>query len=273
MRICDGVEMDEVIDSEVKDYELDEDELDEGSGYRIKLSMFEGPLDLLLHLIKRAKIRICDIFVSDITRQFLEHIENIGEEDLDIDKASEFLGMAAYLLEIKAKSLLPKPETPTEGEEEDDGSELIRRLEEYELYKKETEKVIGLESVDVFFRDPDRSVGDERTDLKDMTMEGLFAALRKIFERVEKRSLDRTPKEIVRDPFTVEEKTTYIRARLDSEKKLMFAQLFSEYPTVNEVITTFQALLELMKLQYLTAEQTETFGDIALTKLDDTTAV
>ena len=125
---------------EVKDYELDEDALEEGDGYRVKLDSFEGPLDLLLHLIKRSKIRICDIFVSDITGQFLEFIER-DIDDVDLDKASEFLGMAAYLLEIKAKSLLPKPETAQAGEQEDDGSELMRRLEEYELYKAETEKL------------------------------------------------------------------------------------------------------------------------------------
>lgn len=253
------------IDEEVKDYELDEDSLDEGGGYRVKLDTFEGPLDLLLHLIKRSKIKICDIFVSDITRQFLEYIEQL--DTIDLDKASEFIGMAAYLVEIKAKSLLPKPEVEQVGIEEDDGSELIRRLEEYELYKKETEKLKTLETVGMHFREPDQTVGDERFMLKDMTMDGLFAALRKMFERAEKRTLDTVPKEIVRDPFTVEEKTAHICASLEFSGKMKFNELFTAYPTVNEIITTFQALLELMKLQYLTVEQLETFGDIELIKL------
>lgn len=253
------------MDEEIKDYELDEDLLEDGGGYRVKLATFEGPLDLLLHLIKRSKIKISEIFVSDITRQFLEYIEEL--DTIDLDKASEFLGMAAYLLEIKAKSLLPKPEIEREGEEEDDGSELIRRLEEYELYKRETEKLKNLETVGMHFREPDQTVGDERYMLKDMTMDGLFAALRKIFERAEKRTLETVPKEIVRDPFTVEEKTAHIKASLEFSGKMKFTELFGDYPTVNEVITTFQALLELMKLQYLTAEQTETFGDIDLVKL------
>lgn len=252
-------------EEEVKDYEIDEDALEEGDGYRVKLDMFEGPLDLLLHLIKRSKIRICDIYVSDITSQFLELMENV--DDLDLEKASEFLGMAAYLLEIKAKSLLPKPEVAATEEEEDDGSELIRRLEEYELYKKETEKLKDRETVDIHYREPDHTVGDERTVLKDMTLEGLFAALKKMYERVEKRSLEVTPKEIVRDPYTVDEKIAYIRTSLDTRGRTRFVDLFEDYPTVNEVITTFQALLELMKLQYLTAEQNETFGDISLIKL------
>lgn len=251
---------------EVKDYVLDDDVLEGGDGYRVKLDMFEGPLDLLLHLIKRAKIRICDIYVSDITRQFLQIIEDV--DDLDLDKASEFLGMAAYLLEIKAKSLLPKPEIPTANDEEDDGSELIRRLEEYELYKKETEKLKDRETVNMHFRGPDQTVGDERMVLKDMTMDGLLEALKKMYERVEKRSLDVVPKEIVRDPYTVDEKIQHIRTTLDTAGSTHFSQLFSEYPTVNEVITTFQALLELMKMQFLTAQQDEIFGDISLVKLE-----
>lgn len=255
-----------MIDDEIKDYELDDDALETESGYRVKLDMFEGPLDLLLHLIKRAKIRICDIFVSDITRQFLEFIEN-DIDSIDLDKASEFLGMAAYLLEIKAKALLPKPETQKEDGEEDDGSELIRRLEEYELYKKEMDKLKDLETVGVRFREPDITVGDERTVLKDMTMEGLLSALQKLYEKAERRSLDTTPKEIVRDPYTVEEKQEYIKETLTEKKSVHFTELFGEEPTVNEIITTFQALLELMKLQFLTAEQTEVFGDINLIKI------
>ncbi len=253
-------------EEEVKDYELDEDALEEESGYRVKLDSFEGPLDLLLHLIKRSKIRICDIFVSDITGQFLEFIER-DIDSVDIDKASEFFGMAAYLLEIKAKALLPKPETPQGETEEDDGSELIRRLEEYELYKAETEKLKARETVDTFSRAPDMSVGDERTVLRDMTMDGLYEALRKIFERAERRSLDKTPKEIVRDPFTVEEKQVFIRRTLDERDSVHFDELFGEDATKSEVITTFQALLELMKLQFLTARQEEVFGDIYLVKI------
>ncbi len=250
---------------EEKDFELDEDSLEGGEGYRVKLDLFEGPLDLLLHLIRRAKISISEIFVSDITRQFVQIVQNA--EKLDFDKASEFLAMAAYLLEIKAKSLLPKPEIPT-AEDEDDGSELVRRLEEYEMYKRETEKLKDRETINMHFREPDQTVGDERLVLKDMTMDGLFAALQKIYDRMEKRSMDTTPKEIVRDPFTVDEKIAYIRTTLDGAGHTKFSELFDDYPTVNEVTTTFQALLELMKMQYLTAKQEEIFGEITLLKLD-----
>ena len=247
-----------------KEYELDNDSLEESTGLKIKLDAFEGPLDLLLHLIKRAKIRICDIYISDITKQFLEYLEDI--EQVDIDKASEFLGMAAYLLEIKAKALLPKPEQP-QAEDVDDGSELIRRLEEYELYKKETEKLKNMETIGMHYREPDKTVGDERTVLKDMTMEGMLEALRKLYERAEKRSLEVKTREIVRDPFTVNDKIEQIKGALIVKPQVLFTELFDEEATINEVITTFQALLELMKLQYLTAVQTEIFGNIELIKI------
>ena len=236
---------------EIREFESDDDSL--GESYSIKLDMFEGPLDLLLHLIKRAKIRICDIFVSDITKQFVEIINN--SEILDLDKASNFLSMAATLLEIKAKSLLPKPEIPSQ-EDDEEKNELIRKLKD-------------LETVNMHFRNPDPTVGDERTVLKDMTMDGLLEALKKIYSRIEKRSIDTTPKEIVRDPFTVEEKITSIRNTLDAVGKTRFSDLFGERTTVNEVTTTFQAILELMKIQYLTAQQNEIFGEIGLVKLEE----
>lgn len=250
------------------EFELDDDAIGEegGTGYKIKLAQFEGPLDLLLHLIKRAKIQICDIFVSEITKQYLDYITDM--QNVDLEKASEFLAMAAYLVEIKAKALLPKPEVITE-QDEDDGSELIRRLEEYELYKKASEKMKKNETVKIFFRPPDPTVGDERIALKDMTLEGLFSALQKIYTRVEKRSMDITQREIARDPFTVAEKIELIESVLNAKEKISFDQLFNEDSTKNEVITTFQALLELMKLQFLEVVQKETFGEILLTKKVD----
>lgn len=237
-----------------------------GTGYKIKLAQFEGPLDLLLHLIKRAKIQICEIFVSEITHQYLDYISEM--DNVDLEKASEFIEMAAYLVEIKAKALLPKPEVITQ-QEEDDGSELIRRLEEYELYKNASEKMKKSETVRIFFRPPDPKVGDERITLKDMTLEGLFAALQKIYTRIEKRSLTITEREILRDPFTVAEKIELIESVLNVRPRVRFDELFKENCTKNEVITTFQALLELMKLQYLEVTQEETFGEILLIKKEN----
>ncbi len=247
---------------------LSDDVLDEGgNGYHVRLDVFEGPLDLLLHLVKRAKISIEDIFVSNVTEQYLEFMN--GLDVLDMDKATDFILMAATLIEIKARELIPKPVVEDETDEEDAKAELIRKLEEYELYKQETEKLKEKETVASWFRSPDPNLADETIVVKDMTMEGILAALNKIYVRAEKKSAEIKNREIARDPFTVEEKTAFIIRMLDERGKIPFIELFDEDATKNEVITTFQALLELMKSQYLVAEQNETFGEITLIKNDN----
>ena len=158
--------------------ELPEGEEINEASYKVKLESFEGPLDLLLHLIKAAKIEIKDIFVSQITEQYIEYINDIKE--VDLENASEFIEMAAWLIEIKSKSLLPKPQEEV-PEEEDSEKQLIQRLEEYKLYKEACQKMKEQETVGIHFRSPDSSVGEPRFVLKDMTMEGLMKALRKMF--------------------------------------------------------------------------------------------
>ncbi|MBP5357482.1 MAG: segregation/condensation protein A [Clostridia bacterium] len=247
---------------------VSDDAIDEGgTGYHVSLDVFDGPLDLLLRLIKLAKIDIKDIFVSNVTEQYLSFME--GLDELDMDKATDFILMAATLIEIKAREIIPKPETTEETDEEDAKAELIRKLEEYELYKQETEKLKEKETVSAWFRLPDPNLADETVVIKDMTMDGILAALKKIYARAEKKSAEILSKEIVRDPFTVEEKQAFIQHVIDEKLKIKFIELFDEDATKNEVITTFQALLELMKSQYIVAEQDETFDDIFITKKMD----
>ena len=127
----------------------------ESGSYEVKLSNFEGPLDLLLHLIRKAKIPIEEIFISKITEQYIGYMEQLKE--VDLDRASEFIEMAALLLEIKSKSLLPKP--PVEEEDPEDAKrELIQRIKEYKLYKDACKKMKELETVDILYREPDPSV-------------------------------------------------------------------------------------------------------------------
>ena len=132
--------------------------------YKFKLKDFEGPLDLLLHLIKLTKIDICDIFLSDITEQYLKLMENIDE--VDIEKASEFINMSATLLEIKSKHLLPKPEDEN-FDEEDPEQRLIRQIEEYKLFKEQSEKLGMVEDVGKLYKSPDDTVGEFRYTLPD----------------------------------------------------------------------------------------------------------
>lgn len=239
------------------------EEYDESS-YKVKLEQFEGPLDLLLHLIKVAKIEIKDIFVSQITEQYMEYINELKE--VDLENASEFIEMAAWLIEIKSKSLLPKPKEEI-PEEEDSEKQLIQRLEEYKLYKEASLKMKEQETVGMHFRAPDASVGEPRFMLKDMTMDGLMKALQKMFLKMEKRNITHKERRITLDRFTVTEKMSHIKDFMLLRETARFDELFEADYSKSEIITTFQALLELLKLQFVRAEQKEVFGEILLTKV------
>ncbi len=235
--------------------------------YSTKLDNFEGPLDLLLHLIKEAKIEIKDIFVSKVTEQFLEYME--GLDKLDVDKASDYLNMAATLLEIKSKSILPIEEDLT-GDLEDPEQLLIRQLEEYKLFKEASEKLKDYENIDRFYKDPDKDVGDVKIVYSDFNLDGLISAFSKLLMRVDDRTRkENVLKEIPKEVFTVAEKVKHIRNSLLERKEMSFFELFTHYYTKPELITTFQAMLELLKLQYISVDQSGTFEDITIKLRDD----
>lgn len=234
--------------------------------YSTKLENFEGPLDLLLHLIKEAKIEIKDIFVSEVTEQFLTYMNGLSR--LDVDKASEYLNMAATLLEIKSKSILPKIEEFTE--EEDEGQALIRQLEEYKMFKEVSEELKQQENVLRFYKEPDKSVGDVRIVYNDFNIDGLIKAFSKLLMRVDDRKRQQNIlKEIPKEVFTVKDKIEEIRAVLLEKESVSFFEMFNHHYTKSELITTFQAMLELLKLQYITVVQNGVFDDITLTLRED----
>lgn len=235
--------------------------------YSTKLDNFEGPLDLLLHLIKEAKIEIKDIFVSQVTEQYLEYIASL--DTIDVEKASEYLNMAATLVEIKSKALLPKPEEFFE-DIEDPEQALIRQIEEYKLFKETSEKLKKQENTDRFYKEPDKTAGDVKIVYKDFNLEGLVAAFSKLLLKADamKRERDQQ-KEIPKDVFTVAEKVVFIRETLLKRESMSFFELFTEYYTRNELITTFQAMLELLKWQYIKVEQNDVFDDITIILRED----
>ena len=233
--------------------------------YSTKLDNFEGPLDLLLHLIREAKIEIKDVFVSQVTEQFLAYIN--GVSSLDVDKASEYLNMAATLLEIKSKSLLPKLEVFDDADPE---QALIRQLEEYKLFKEASEKLNEKENVSRFYKEPDKTVGEVKIVYSDFTLDGLINAFSKLLMRVDdKTRQENILKEIPKEIFTVKDKVDDIRNVLLERKSVSFFEMFSPHCTKNELITTFQALLELLKLQYVSVEQNGVFEDITITLRED----
>ena len=233
--------------------------------YSTKLDNFEGPLDLLLHLIKEAKIEIRDIFVSQVTEQFLKYMDGLSV--LDVNKASDYLNMAATLLEIKSKSILPKIE---EFVDDDPELTLIRQLEEYKLFKEVSEKLKTQENVDRFYKEPDKSVGDVKIVYNDFNLDGLIQAFSKLLMRVDdKRKQENVLKEIPKEVFTDKDKVEQIRNVLLVRNSVSFFEIFTHHYTKSELITTFQAMLELLKMQYITVEQNGIFDDITLNLRDD----
>ena len=251
----------------VKNFETEVD-------YTTVLDNFEGPLDLLLHLIKAEEIEIKDIFVSQVTEQFLAYMKALPY--LDLDKASEYLDIAATIIDIKARQLLP----PTEfgyvdddwGDNDDYGSdyspeqELIQALEEYQTAKKLKER----ETVGYIFKEPDREYTATQVQYSDMTLDGLMDAFTKMMVRLEaKRRENPAPREIPKDIYTVRDKIKHIRNRVSEKDSMQFEELFDEEASTPEVVTTFQALLELLKHQFILVEQEKLFSTITIKKNPD----
>lgn len=234
--------------------------------YTTVLDGFEGPLDLLLFLINKEEIEIKDIFVSQVTEQFLEYMK--GLEALDVDKVSEYLNIAATIIKIKAQSLVPNLEEDPELEMEieEDKAQLIRALEEFRLIKEETKKLKELETIGYFFKEPDKNVGETKTvfSLENLTLDGLITAFSTLMMKREQEMATPEAREIPRDEYTVADKIQTILETLETNKKVEFTQLFGGVYSKAEVVTTFQALLELLKYQYLHVSQTQAFGEISI---------
>ena len=230
----------------------------------LHLGQFEGPLDMLLFLIGKAKIDIKDIFVSQVTDQYIQSVQNAP--DLDMDDASAFINMAATLLEIKSRSLLPKPKL--EEGEEDPEQALIRQLEEYQRFKEIAQNMQGFEKAAalMFEKLPEEyPLPPPTLELKNLTMEGLLAAFARVMARVKEEDEEpiQTARRIVRDEFTVPRCSAHILKRL-KKGPVKFDELFSPNPSRDEVVTLFLALLELLRLGRVSAVQDGIFGDMVL---------
>jgi len=246
---------------------MDQEE-DIDSSLRFKLDQFEGPLDLLYHLIKVAKINIRDIFISQITEQYLEMMKDI--DSLDMEKAADFTLMAATLLEIKSKQLLPKPEVVSDVEEEDPEEKLYRQLEEYKLFKEASEKMKNIEDVGKFYKKPDDSAGNYRYELPEkLEVDALISAFSNLLHRVSVKAEEITERKIVKDRFTVAEKIAQIKDALLLKPRFQFTELFEADYSKSEIINTFLALLELLKTQIIKVEQSSTFGNIDIIKREE----
>lgn len=227
---------------------------------RFRLDNFEGPLDLLLHLIKSSKMDIMDVKLADITEQYLDYMQDLSS--VDMERASEFITVAATLIEIKSKYLLPVMTEEVE-EEEDSEALLLRRLKEYELFKNIGATLKEREDINKFYRAPGEETEKVKIVLKDMVLDKLLDAFAGILARASlKPKQAPAPKTVVKDRFTVAEKIISIRNYSREHKRFDFEDLFVEDMTKSEMINVFLALLELLKLQTVRVEQAGIFNKI-----------
>ena len=251
--------------------------LDKGRGQMaipVKLEVFEGPLDLLLHLIDKNKVNIYDIPIVLITQQYMEYVNGMEKKDLNV--VSEFLVMAATLLDIKSRMLLPK-EVNEDGEEQDPRAELVEKLLEYKMYK-----YMSYELKDMYI-DADKSMYKMPTipkeimaykqpvNLEELVGDMNLAKLRAIFDDIMKRQENRVDPirsrfgRIEKEEVSLEEKMIYVRNYIMEHEHFSFKELLGMASGKVQVIVTFLAVLELIKMGNITVEQENREDDIAIT--------
>lgn len=261
--------MPEVLETELSQ---DETQKQDGSGagtnpepdtlnnFHFKLPVFEGPLDLLLHLIKENKIDIYDIPIIDITQQYIKYLDLMKELNLEI--AGEFLVMAATLIHIKSKMLLPPDEEENKTPEEDPRTELVQRLLEYQAYKESSNFLRKQEDVwkNIFQKNmPDRDAFALEPEplLFEANVFDLITAFKKLLEKTPAQAI-----EITRETLTVSDRINFIMEQIENEDGIRFEDLFTEDYSRVTLIVTFLALLEIIRLGLVKTYQEKMFGAI-----------
>lgn len=232
--------------------------------YEVRIDSFEGPLDLLLHLIKESKVEIWDIKIVDITRQYLNYIEEM--EKLNLNIASEYLVMASELIEMKSRMLLPRHQEETEVEEEDPREVLIQRLIEYQKYKELTKEFKELENLrhEFYTKAPNnlKEYAEAGTVVSnDVSLDDLMKAFQKFLER--KKASQPLSTTVTKKEITVEERRSSIRNILKEKGKVDFFELF-EVVTKEYIVVTFLAILEMARKNELMIYQENDFEKITV---------
>src|SRR6516165_8285518 len=231
--------------------------------YKVKLEVFEGPLDLLLYLIKQDEVDIYDISLERITSQYLEYLQAFKE--LNIELAGEFIVMAANLIYLKSRSLLPIDQQPPEedAQEDDPRWDLIRQLIEYKKFKEAAAElhVRELEQERIFAREGLSMTSQDPLRLEEVGIFQLINAFQTVIKRVEARQ---DVQEIFAERFSVSEKIDGILQRVATGNRLRFSDLFGTIASRVEVVVTFLALLELIRLKQVRAVQRNIFEEIEI---------
>lgn len=239
-------------------------------GYEVHLSQFEGPLDLLLHLVRKAEIDLKDIFVSQITEQYMEYMAQVNE--VDLERQCEFLKTASLLLFIKSRSLLPvSPRQSGEEEEEDPEATLIENLRLYEMYKEASEQLRQREnSAERFLGKLPEDVEEGEVRLVTGDARALLEAYLRVLERRKNRIEAPPVMQIAAEAWSVDRQKAKIRRILSNVKgKTIFTSFFPEDAGPPEIVTTFAAMLELWNAEEISVLQTVPFGEIIVALVDN----
>ncbi|MCX5703864.1 MAG: segregation/condensation protein A [Candidatus Omnitrophica bacterium] len=233
--------------------------------YKIKLEIFEGPLDLLLYLVKKDHLNIYDIPIAEVTQQYIQYLDLMQLLDLNI--AGEFLVMAATLMQIKSKMLLPAEEFPASEEEEDPRAELVKQLLEYEKFKEIAESLREREAGQrEVFKRPRTEVDLTGAEDKEVYFEASIFDLINAFSQ----ALEDVPKEVfyevIKDEFTIEEKVHEILHLLLVTPAVRLSELFGKAKHKLEIIVIFLAILELIRMKEIVARQRELFQEIEISR-------
>lgn len=226
---------------------------------KYKLDSFEGPLDLLLHLVKEKKMDIMEVRLADITDQYLLYIQALKDSNMEL--ATEFLVVASTLIEIKSRSLIPTEEVEI-PDEEDPELRLKLQAKEYEIFKEAGQNLHDIENTERFYKSPDKSVGDPRIVFNQFNLDKMLDAFARILMKAQDRAAPPPPKQIKKDRWTVAEKIAFIKTSLIENKEINFFSLFDDTYSKLEIINVFLAILELLKFQYAEVVQSAKYEDI-----------
>ncbi|MCM1305697.1 MAG: segregation/condensation protein A [Bacteroides sp.] len=236
-----------------------------------KLSDYEGPIELLYELIKAAKIPIEDIFISDITSQYVQIIKDTPKEELDYDYAGDFISMAAELIYLKSVRTLPKDDEENDGDNgEDEHQQLINKIKQYALIREKSEKLRDIETINRFYRPPTYTDKDYRVALVNFSLPKLVEAFAKVLANADKHEREIIPKKVMKDRFSVHEQMQHISMMIAVRGEMKFTEIFEPDYDKSDIVTTFLAMLELLKYGRLRAVQEEVFGEIIISAVEGT---
>ena len=237
----------------------------EHTGYHVHIKQFDGPLDLLLYLIEKAEVDIREVYISEITSEFLSYLSELDE--LDMDTSSSFVTVAATLVYMKSRSLMPRPKREDEEEEEDPGEALIRQLREYKAFKEASERMRAMmedashtrQRLPTEFPLPPREI-----ILKDTTVEGLYQALLVALGRAERDAEEKPVRAVRADAYTIRACAGRLRQSLRSLGGRIKFLTYVRGMEKLEIIVTFMAVLEMMRRGEVKLRQEKRYGDISI---------